>query len=345
MPVIKQRVVADKGDHPCRISSLMLCLLLLLLASCAQSPGVTNGSATPTATRPTVLPALSPSPATSVTPAAPTSTPDTTPTRFTMHTLLSGVGRPDDLVFDPQGRLVFSDFYNGTVSRVNADGSVTTIASGLAGPEGLAYFPDGTLIIAEQRTNRLLKLSPGSAGSTASMSPTVLRVLPGVPSNQPCKDGMDGLAFDPTTSTLIVLDSPAGNVYRISLDGNRVILLASGFVRPVGAAVDALGNIYVADECGGAVWRIAQSGSTHTLTRMGGFGMPDDVAFDSQGNMLVIDLQPAIHALIRVRRATGVREVLASKGFIEPQGLVIDARGTIYVSDDYANTIVEFIPA
>ena len=33
--------------------------------------------------------------------------------------------------------------------------------------------------------------------------------------------------------------------------------------------------------------------------------MPDDVALDPQGNMLVIDLLPSIHALIRV---TGNRQ-------------------------------------
>ncbi len=240
------------------------------------------------------------------------------------------------MVFDPQGRLVFGDFYAGTISRLNADGSVTLLFSGLAGPEGLVYLPDGTLIIAEQRTNRILQIAPGSS------APTVLRVLPGTPSGLPCKDGVDGIALDPTSNTLIVPDSPTGDVYRMSLDGQKLTLLTGGIVRPVGAAVDNQGNIYVADECGGAVVRIAPDGKT---THISGFGMPDDVAFDQQGNMLVIDLKPSIHALIRVLQATGARETLLSKGLIEPQGLVIDQRGNIYVSDDYADTITELTPA
>ena len=250
--------------------------------------------------------------------------------------IVSGSRRPDDLVFDPQGRLVFSDFYAGTISRVNADGSVTLLFSGLAGPEGLVYLPDGTLIIAEQRTNRILQIAPGTS------APTVLRVLPGTPSGLSCKDGVDGIALDPTNNTLIVPDSPIGNVYRMSLDGKTLTLLTSGIVRPVGTAVDAQGNVYIADECGGAVVRVTPDGKT---TRIGGFGMPDDVAFDAQGNMLVIDLKVSIHALIRVLQATGARQTLLSKGLIEPQGLLIDSRGNIYVSDDYANTITELIPA
>jgi hypothetical protein len=47
--------------------------------------------------------------------------------------------------------------------------------------------------------------------------------------------------------------------------------------------------------------------------------------------------------LIRLR-PTGKREVLASRGYIEPQGLVVDANDNIYLSDDFANKIVEYIP-
>jgi sugar lactone lactonase YvrE len=307
-------------------SFLLLCLISL--SSCSQS----SQPITPTSTRTPVIANSTATPA--VLPTS-TVTAGVTPQHFKMRVLLSGRRRPDDLVFDPQGRLVFSDFYAGTISRLNADGSVTLLFSGLAGPEGLVYLPDSTLIIAEQRTNRILQIAPGTS------APTVLRVLPGVPGSLPCKDGVDGIALDSTNNTLILPDSPIGNVYRMSLDGKKLTLLASGIVRPVGAAVDNLGNVYVADECGGPVVRIASDGKT---TRIGGFGMPDDIAFDPQGNMLVTDLKPAIHALIRVLQATGARDTLLSKGLIEPQGLLIDQRGNIYVSDDYANTITELIP-
>src|SRR5216683_2820862 len=274
-------------------TSTLFCLVLL--TSCTKSPPAITTASTPTRTiviSPTV-------------PLAPTisATPATTPTHYTARVLLSGQLRPDDLAFDAQGHLLFSDFYHGTVSRLNADGSVTVLVSGLAGPEGIVPLTDGTMIIAEQRTNRILALAPGEK------SPTVLRTLPGVPSTVPCKDGVDGIALDSTTNTLIVPDSPTGVVYRMSLDGKTLTILASGIVRPVGATVDAEGTIYIADECGGAVVRITPQGK---ITRIGGFGKPDDVAFDHHGNLLVIDLLPSIHALIRVRQSTGKHEVLAS---------------------------------
>jgi DNA-binding beta-propeller fold protein YncE len=311
--------------HPALLWGLaLLCLLAFQACAPGSAPGVPALTGT---TERTQLPST-PVPLTTGTPAGP-------PTRYMAHLRLSGRYQPDDLAFDPAGRLLFSDVHHGTVSRLNSNGSVTQLISGLAGPEGLVFLPDGTLVIAEQYTNRILTFSP----HTSSLS--VLRVLPGAPSGRPCKDGVDGIALDLTTGTLIVPDSPIGAVYRLSLDGKTLTLLAAHIPRPVGAAVDAQGNIYIADECGGALWEIRAGGG---LTRMGGFGMLDDVAFDRQGNILVTDLKPSIHALIRVRLPGGQRDILASQGLVEPQGLVVESDGSIAVSDDAAARIVVYVP-
>jgi sugar lactone lactonase YvrE len=309
--------------HKRRTSVICTILCGFLLLSCSGSPTPpAQATATPTSTKLPPSPTPSPSP----TPTA------VAPKRYTFHMVLQGVGRPDDLAFDREGLLLFSDFYAGTISRVNANGSVTVLLRGIAGPEGIVVLSDGTLIVAEQRTNRILLFA---SQSTSAM---VLRQLPGTPSTQQCKDGVDGIAFDPTSNTLIIPDSPTGEVYRLSLDGKTFTLLASGIVRPVGAAVDEQGNIYVADECGGDLWRIAPN---KIKTSIGRFGMLDDVVLDTHGNVLVTDLQPSLHALIRMNLATGRRETLVNNGLIEPQGLAIDARDNIFVSDDYANLILE----
>jgi sugar lactone lactonase YvrE len=249
--------------------------------------------------------------------------------------VLQGVGRPDDLAIDQQGQLLFSDEINGTISRINSDGTVSLVLKDANGPEGLVVLPDGTIIFAEQNTNRIVSLAPGSH------TPTALHTLPSTPSNTSCKHGVDGIGFDATTNTLIVPDSPTGEVYRMSLDGKIFTKLASGMVRPTGAGVDNQGTIFVADECGHAIWSITATGQT---TKIGGFGMPDDVLPDGFGNLLIIDLDPAIHSLIRLNLSTGQRETLASQGFIEPQGLVIDSHQHIFVADDFANIIVEYVP-
>jgi streptogramin lyase len=264
-----------------------------------------------------------------------TISPGLTPQRYSTRIVLQQ-GHPDDLALDMNGRLLVSDVQAGTISRVESGGTLTVLLAGIAGPEGLVALADGSLAIAEQRTNRVLLLAPGAA------TPRVLRALPGTPSTAPCKDGVDGLGFDPITGTLIVPDSPTGAVYRLSLDGQDLVQAAAGLARPVGAAADGHGVIYVADECGGAIWRVGASG---TPQRIGGFDMPDDVAFDPQGHLLITDLGPSTHALIRLDLASGRRETLAQAGLIEPQGLAVDARGDIFLADEAAHRVIELVPA
>ena len=96
---------------------------LVLLTSCSQPSNLKVATPTSRVASPTPSPTI-----------IGTATPDLTPVHFMTRTILSGRGRPDDLVFDPQGRLLFSDFYNGTISRINTDGSVTVMLKGIAGP-------------------------------------------------------------------------------------------------------------------------------------------------------------------------------------------------------------------
>lgn len=244
-------------------------------------------------------------------------------------------GAPDDLAFNPSGRLIFTSAVQGKISRLNADGSVTLLFRDSHAPEGIVVLADGTKIFSEQSTNRIVSLAPGATTTK------VLRVLPGTPGTG-CKLGVDAIALDRTTNTIIVPDSPTGAVYRMSLDGKTLTLLASGLSRPVGAGVDSTGKIYVADECGGSIWAISPGKG---ITRMGGFGSPDDVVPVGSTTLFVIDLATSVHALLKVDLTTGTRTTIASQGFIQPQGLIVDTSGNIFVSDDSANLIKEFIPA
>src|SRR3954449_3650437 len=74
---------------------------------------------------------------------------------------------------------------------------------------------------------------------------------PGRPVRTTCHEGVDGIAWDAGTRSLVVPDPVTGTVYRVSPDGRSRLVLGTGFVHPVGAAVGQDGSVYVADECGG----------------------------------------------------------------------------------------------
>src|SRR5690349_13305192 len=111
-----QSMIKKRAAFLC--SFLLLCLLAF--SSCSQSPP----SITPTPTQATLAPTATITPVVSPTSS---NTPGVTSQHYKTRVLVSGKRRPDDLVFDPQGRLVFSDFYTGTISRLNADGSITLL--------------------------------------------------------------------------------------------------------------------------------------------------------------------------------------------------------------------------
>lgn len=98
-----------------------------------------------------------------------------------------------------------------------------------------------------------------------------------------------------------------------------VLTLASGngdiggtLDEPIGVAVDAAGNVYVADTINSAVKEIAAvNGSipaSPTITTLGsGFSYPEGVAADSAGNVYVAD-----------NGNSAVKEIVAVNGSIPP---------------------------
>lgn len=300
-------------------------------------PGATSTSA-PTSGSSSTTPSTTAAPPTPSRTAAATSSPAAgpAPTSYRTAVVHRSTDHPDDLVLDASGRLLYSDYTNGTISRLNADGTATVIHRGLDGPEGMVLLADGTLVVAEENTNRVLAYAPGAT------SPRVLAVLPGHAAKVTCHEGVDGIAWDATTHTLVVPDPVTGTIYLMGPDGSGRTRLSGGFVHPVGAAVGPEGAVYVADECGGDVWRLG-AGGAHT--RVARASMPDDVTLDGHGNLLVTDVRHVNHDVRRWSLAGGGSTVLARSGLIEPQGLLVDSAGRIYVSDDKSNVILRLTPS
>jgi sugar lactone lactonase YvrE len=244
--------------------------------------------------------------------------------------LLQNLPAPDDLAFDDAGRLLFSDIKAGTVSALKADGSVERIAGGLSAPEGIIVQGDGRILVAEQGRNRVVAIDP----QTHAVSPW--HAFP----NQTGRDGIDGIGpvlpsrdasgnLLPTAGNVIVPDSPNGVVWRVTADGKTATQIASGMVRPVGAAVDASGRIFVADE-GGALWVLAP-----TRLRFATLPTPDDVVVGRAGHIFVNTLgDNAIHEL-----DIQGHQVSVITGIQQPQGIALDYADNLYYTEFNAGRI------
>lgn len=227
--------------------------------------------------------------------------------------LKAGLPGPDDLAFDPDGRLLISDIHAGTVSTLNPDGSVVVVVRGLSAPEGMVVAADGRLLVAEQGRNRVV------AVDLASHAVSLWRTFP----NRTGRDGLDGIGPRLANGDIVVPDSPNGVVWRVSADGTSETRIGSGMTRPVGAASDAQGRIFVADE-GGALWVLEPS-----QRRLTTLPTPDDVLVSAIGHLFVNTIgDNAVHELDSLGHAVQVLRNIRG-----PQGIALDGADNLYYTE------------
>jgi streptogramin lyase len=300
---------------------MALGLLAFLLVACGPTSAASH--TTTATTNPTATPTVT---------ATIAATPTLLPARYTKIVVAHGFGSPDDLALDGQGRVIFADFGNNGVNRIAANGAVTVLARGFPEPEGIVPLADGSLIVAVQgnpgeHIDRIEHLAAQTFQST------IIHTF----ANNTNNPGIDSLSLDAATGDLVVADSPNGTLWRMHTDGSGAQQLASGMVRPTDALAAPDGAIYIADEYGNAVLRLSPAGA---LTTIAPLPDPDDLAWDVDGSLLVTALGD--NTVVRLNPTTGARLATVATNLFEPQGLAVDARGDIFVSEQRANIIVEF---
>jgi sugar lactone lactonase YvrE len=124
-----------------------------------------------------------------------------------------------------------------------------------------------------------------------------------------------------------------------------IVTLGSGFNGPSGVAVDAQGNVFVADQNHNAVKEILASGAFVTVIDLAsGFNLPEGVAVDSAGNVYVADAgNNAVKEIIAAGGFTTVK--ILGGGFSFPQGVAVDGAGNVFVADTGNNAVKEIIAA
>jgi sugar lactone lactonase YvrE len=226
---------------------------------------------------------------------------------------------PDDVAVDAAGRIWVSAREANLVYTINADGSGIQRSAVGGGPEGVAV--DGArVLVALQNVNAIAAIAP--ARSTLLTFP-----------NHTANAGIDGIATDAAAGRLLVPDSPTGQLFTVPLSGAPAPkLLASNLGRPVMAAVDAAGNIFVANESSPGLVMITPSGSRRNV---GQFNNLDEVV--AYGGLLyVTDLNR--RDVVAVNPASGSAVAIAVN-LPAPQGLAITANGTLEIVDATANTL------
>jgi sugar lactone lactonase YvrE len=236
---------------------------------------------------------------------------------------------PTGLALDATGNIYVADWGNNLIRKIAPGGVVTTFAG-----SGFAGYTDAT-------------------GALASFTmPTGLAA-----------DAQGNLFVADAGDNLIREITPAGVVTTIAgsdttgyTDG---IGAAATFFNPLGVAVDANDNIYVADagnnlvrliKSGGTVSTFAGSVNTGSSTTLSPFNNPSGIALAPNGNLLVANyldddiLQVNASATISIFAGRDTVQGSAngtalSATFYYPNSVATDANGNVYVSDGVNNLI------
>jgi sugar lactone lactonase YvrE len=173
------------------------------------------------------------------------------------------------------------------------------------------------------------------------------------------------------TGNLYVTDSLNNTIRRISSSGTVSTVAgsvsatgsangtgsAARFNHPTGITADGAGNLYVADSTNNTIRKITPSGAVTTLAGLAGvsgfqdgsgsgalFNNPGGLAVDGSGNLFVADtgnstirkITPAgiVTSLAGLPGIAGLMDGTGSSAwFNQPQGLVLDSSGSLFVTD------------
>jgi len=318
----------------------------------------------------------------------------------------ASLSNPEGVVVDSAGNFYFADKGNYAVRKVTAAGTISTIAGpgslvfgaplGDGGPAtsasfswtnslfvGMAMDAAGNLYVSDSGHGRVRKINTSGIISTVAGNGVPGSGGDGGPATSASLFAPAGIALD-KAGNLYIADPSVGRVRKVDTSGNISTVAGTGTVGytgdgglatsaqilpPIGLAVDANGNLYVAESGAGVphVRKVNSSGIITTFAGSGtsaGFGGDGGPAINAQLNTLAglaVDqagnLYIADAGNYRVRKVdtSGIITTVAGNGQIDlggtgdggsptsaaldPSGLAFDASGNLFVADYSAGRI------
>ncbi|MDX1980736.1 MAG: SMP-30/gluconolactonase/LRE family protein, partial [Bryobacteraceae bacterium] len=245
---------------------------------------------------------------------------------------------PEFVTSDAAGNLYVSDTYYDRVLRIAPSGAVTTYAGSetgfggdggsptaarLNGVAGMVVSPSGELYLCDRRNARVRKIAAGGATITTIAGNGSLAATAGGAGNPRgiALDAAGNVYFSDSFNHIVRRIDSTGNVTTIAgiagrqgFSGDGAAATSATLQSPGGVAVDAQGNLYIADTQNNRVRRVNPQGRIDTVAGTGVAGEtgdsgpptsaqlnnPTDVAVNRDGDLFIASRNGG-----RIRRVRG----------------------------------------
>ena len=298
---------------------------------------------------------------------------------------------PSGVAVDTAGNLFIADWLNYRIRRVSPEGVIDTVAgtglplsfgdgglainASIAPSQGVAVDGSGNLFIAETSGNRVRQVSPDGTIRTVAGNGFEGFSGDGGPAFNASLGFPEGVAVD-DAGNLFIADTENLRIRQVSPDGIIETVAGSGLVvfagdggpaaaatldSPQDIAVDAVGNLFIADTGQHRIRQVSLDGTIRAVAGngMGGFsgdggmaadaslGFPQGVTIDAAANLFIADSR---NDRIRMVSPNGTIRTVAGNGIpfffgdggpaiaaslAVPGDVAVDVAGNLFIADSF----------
>jgi uncharacterized protein (TIGR03437 family) len=288
---------------------------------------------------------------------------------------------PSGVAVGPSGAIYIADTLNQRVRAIAPGGILSTLAgNGVPGfngdvqlpktalldrPLGVAADALGDWFVADTANSRVRQAQPGGNLFTIAGNGNASYFGDGSAATKGSVNQPEGVAVD-SLGNVYIADTLDQAVRKVAPNGVITTLAGNGspgysgdggpanqarLNQPRGVAVDAGGNVYVADTGNNQVRRIDKQGTITTVDTSGALVDPRGVAVDRAGNLYIADTGNRLvrrvspGALVTTIAGNGTccysgdGDLALNARLNQPWGIAVDGNGNVYVADPLNNAV------